>query len=117
MKSPFHIVRRIPRFAQFLIKKPKLGPKVVLHHAAERIARRPLIRAIEYAVTYDCQATCAKCSAVRLGDKNRPRLTDDQLHALGDACHRLGTYEVNFTGGEPLLDPNLEAMIRHFHPR
>lgn len=98
------------------MKKPALGPKVVLHHARERLARQPMIRALEYAVTYACQATCAKCSAATMHDPSRTRLDATEQRALGDACHALGCYEVNFTGGEPLLDPDLEAIVGRFHP-
>ncbi len=116
MKSPFDIVRRIPKFAGFLVKKPRLPAKVIDHYARSRLTGRPMIRAIEYAVTYDCQATCDKCSAIGMQDRGRSRLDLEELRRLGDACFRLGNYEANMTGGEPLLEDNLEAIVRCFHP-
>ncbi len=117
MKSPFEILYRLPKFAGFLAKKPAFPLKVVEHHARLARGKGPLIRAIEYAVTYDCQASCAKCSAAHMRDPARPLLTDQQVRQLGDDCHRLGAYEVNLTGGEPLLVDDLEEVVDCFNPR
>ena len=116
MKRPSDILLRIPRFAYFLVKKPGFARKVASHHARATLGGAPLIRAIEYGVTYHCQAKCDKCSAAKMLDTTRPKLTRDQVRRLADDCHRLGTYEVNFTGGEPLLSDDLERLIPLFHP-
>ncbi len=116
MKRPTDILRRIPKFAGFLVKKPRFARRVAEHHARERLLGGHWIRAIEYAATYRCQATCDKCSAVKMHDPARPRLDHDQIRALADDCHGLGTYEVNLTGGEPLLADDLEELVRLFHP-
>ena len=117
MKSPFEILYRLPRFAGFLVKKPAFPVNVARHHARLARGQGPLIRAIEYAVTYDCQARCAKCSALKMRDPERPLLTHEQVRRLGHDCHRLGAYEVNFTGGEPLMADDLEQLVQLFHPR
>ena len=116
MKSPFEILWRIPRFAPILARKPRFLLKVMEHHARVKATGQPLIRAIEYAVTYQCQATCDKCSAMRMLDERRPRLDPDEIRRVGDACHKLGNYEANMTGGEPLLDGDLEAIVQCWHP-
>ena len=117
MKSPFEILYRLPRFAGFLVKKPAFPVNVARHHARLARGQGPLIRAIEYAVTYDCQASCAKCSAMNMRDAGRPLLTNQQLRRLGDDCHSLGAYEVNLTGGEPLMAEDLEEIVDYFNPR
>jgi MoaA/NifB/PqqE/SkfB family radical SAM enzyme len=116
MKRPIDILRRMPKFGGFLVKKPDFGRRVLAHHAREKLVGGHWIRAIEYAVTYRCQATCDKCSAVKMLDTSRDTLTLPQIRTLADDCYRLGTYEVNFTGGEPLLDNGLEDLITEFHP-
>jgi len=116
MKSPFEILKRIPKFAGFLVKKPGFGAKVLEHHARARLTGKAQIRAIEYAVTYACQASCDKCSAVNMKDKARKRLDLDEIRRVGDACFRLGNYEANMTGGEPTLDKHLEDIIQCWHP-
>lgn len=116
MKSPFEIVWRVPRFAGFALKKPGLPLKVFDHYARATLGKQQQIRAIEYAVTYDCQASCEKCSALKMHDESKQRLNPAELRQLGDDCHRLGTYEVNLTGGEPLLADDLEDIVTCFHP-
>ena len=116
MKRPLDILLRMPQFADFLVKKPGFSRKVMAHHARAKLSGEPLIRAIEYGVTYHCQARCDKCSAAKMLDTSREKLNDSQVRALADDCYRLGNYEVNFTGGEPLLDKNLEHLITMFHP-
>jgi len=116
MKRPWEILWRIPKFAGFLVKKPAFGARIVEHHLRERLFKQPMIRAIEYSVTFRCQASCDKCSAVKMLDDSRPMLTHDEVRQLGDDCFALGNYEANFTGGEPLLSRELEDFITYFHP-
>ncbi|MDP8223841.1 MAG: radical SAM protein [Candidatus Lernaella stagnicola] len=116
MKSPFEILRRLPKFGGYLVKKPGFAYHAAGHVLREKWRGERLITAIEYGVTYKCQAKCEKCSALKMDDPTRPKLTDDQLRQLGDDCYRWGVYEANFTGGEPLVDKRLEDIISFFHP-
>ncbi len=116
VKRPIDIIRRLPRFGGYLLKKPGFAWHAARQVARANLAGRHLLSAVEYAVTYDCQASCEKCSARKMRDSSRPRLTDDQLRRLGDDVFRLGNYEVNLTGGEPLLEPRLEQIVSFFHP-
>ena len=116
VKRPLDILWRMPQYASFLLKKPDLARKVIDHHLRASLLGKPLIRALEYGVTYRCQASCDKCSAAHMLDTTRAPLTRDQVRAVADESYRLGTYEVNFTGGEPLLDDDLEDVISLFHP-
>lgn len=65
------------------------------------------------AVTGDCPANCSYCSMKgrRLG---RP-LTTEQWLAVVDQTLRLGTSLIAFTGGEPLLRPDLSALVLAAH--
>jgi len=115
MKRPIDILRRLPKFSGFLVKKPRFAL-----HAANTMTRmrfgQKLITAVEYAVTYNCQAHCEKCSAKKMHDPSRQRLTDEQIKQVADDVYRLGAYEINLTGGEPLLEKRLEDIITYFHP-
>lgn len=117
MKRPWEILLRIPKFAVILAKKPALAAKVLHHHAQAALSNKPLIRAIEYGVTYECQAKCDKCSAVSMKKTDLPLLSREQIRQMANDCTALGNYETNFTGGEPLLDRNLEDLIADFNPR
>lgn len=116
MKDPVDILWRLPRFAGFLRKKPRLALQAARYQVRRREGGPTAVRAVEYAVTYECQARCAKCSATRLAAGSGPPLSEEGERLFGEACHALGVYEVNFTGGEPLLRPDLEEVAARFHP-
>lgn len=69
---------------------------------------RPYVLVAE--LTYRCPLRCAYCSnPVAVPD--RPALAaDDWLRVLGEAAE-LGVVQVHFTGGEPLLCDDLEALV------
>ena len=116
MKKPIDILKRLPNFSGYLTKKPLFALRAMNNMIRTYFRGQSLITAIEYAVIYDCQASCEKCSSANMTDHSRPRLTTDEVRQLGNDCHKLGAYEVNFTGGEPLLENELEHIISYFHP-
>lgn len=75
------------------------------------------MRSIELAVTYQCQASCHKCYAVNLLDKNKDYLTVDQIKGIINQAVRLGIIHVNITGGEPTLRNDILEIIDACRPR
>jgi PqqA peptide cyclase len=73
---------------------------------------RPLTLVAE--LTYRCPLRCLYCSnpVERSGARNRELALADWQTVLGDA-ESLGVVQVHFTGGEPLLRPELEALTAH----
>lgn len=65
------------------------------------------------AITYACQCDCAHCSAHHLRRNGDDRaLTFDELADAIRQTVDLGTTSVVLTGGEPLLHPRLDDIIR-----
>lgn len=64
-----------------------------------------------------CQLSCAYCrpGAVRPFTPNDTRLTVDEYTRLAHAMRGLGLRKVRFTGGEPLLHPQVDAIVAGFH--
>lgn len=64
-----------------------------------------------------CQLACAYCrpGAVRPFTPNDARLTVDEYGLLARAFAGLGVKKVRFTGGEPLLHPDVERIVHVFH--
>ncbi len=120
-RDPFQIVRQVPGFASILARKPLLAAAVLRSQAIEwrrgRAGKKSL-SSIDFAVTYACQASCEHCSATSLHDKVREknRLSFSEMAVLGRKLADMGVYEVNFTGGEPTLLKDLEAIIACFNP-
>lgn len=119
-KSPLTILRRMPAFAPILAKKPGIARQYSKAWYQEKVRKRHVIKALEVGVTYACQASCDKCSADRLlppRGSERKRLDLAGFQRVADGAYDHGCYEVNFTGGEPLLAPDLYDIIPLFHPR
>ena len=70
--------------------------------------RRPM--AATLALTDHCQCFCGHCSAA-MRSTERPELTTSEWKRVIDECVRLGVQLVTFTGGEPLLRPDLEELV------
>jgi len=69
--------------------------------------RRPM--AATLALTDECQCSCVHCSAA-LRPPDLPTLTTAEWKRVIDECLALGVQVVTFTGGEPLLFPDLEEL-------
>jgi MoaA/NifB/PqqE/SkfB family radical SAM enzyme len=76
-----------------------------------------VLRSIELAVTYDCQARCHKCYAKDLFSPEREPLSIPQIRTIIDEAMPLGLIHVNLTGGEPTLRSDILDIIRVCHPR
>ena len=96
--------------------KPQLVAKLTRNHLLARLGMQPT-RSLCVAVSYRCNLTCSHCSARSLEDRARPPMTLDQYAVLADQVERLGFFNIQFTGGEPLLRTDLETIIARFHPR
>jgi MoaA/NifB/PqqE/SkfB family radical SAM enzyme len=64
------------------------------------------------AVTYACQCDCAHCSAEPMRKTGNAALSFDELTDTIRQTVELGTTAVVLTGGEPLLCPRLDEIIR-----
>ncbi|MFF2081560.1 radical SAM protein [Kitasatospora sp. NPDC058162] len=62
-----------------------------------------------------CNARCRMCKFAGSTDAYRP--DPDRLRRLVDELHEMGTQEVRFTGGEPLLYPELPDIVAHLTER
>jgi pyrroloquinoline quinone biosynthesis protein E len=63
-------------------------------------------------ITHRCPLQCGYCSnPIELQKRENELPTEDWLRVLEEASE-LGVVQVHFTGGEPLLRPDLELLIR-----
>ncbi|OIK15906.1 pyrroloquinoline quinone biosynthesis protein PqqE [Bacillus sp. MUM 116] len=66
-------------------------------------------------LTHRCPLHCPYCSnPIEMTSKTMELTTEEWLRVLSEAAD-LGVVEVHFSGGEPLLRNDLEALIRHAH--
>jgi MoaA/NifB/PqqE/SkfB family radical SAM enzyme len=65
------------------------------------------------AATFKCQCRCRHCSADPFINPDREELSVDEIKAVVDGAIELGASLVIFTGGEPMLRPELYDLIDH----
>jgi MoaA/NifB/PqqE/SkfB family radical SAM enzyme len=78
--------------------------------AASAMLRRRVLNCL-WELTYRCNARCAICPYWRREGPAPAELTTEEVEAGLELLHHHGLRAVNFTGGEPLLRPDLEAII------
>lgn len=66
------------------------------------------------AITEKCNCRCFHCSAFR---RNNAELSTEEWKHVIDQLLDMGTYNITFTGGEPLLRDDLNELIRHVDKR
>jgi MoaA/NifB/PqqE/SkfB family radical SAM enzyme len=81
------------------------------------ILGRPSPLAMTFAVTYRCQCSCVHCSAGRFQRSDVPELSTEEAKRLIDESQKLGVCILAFTGGEPLLRPDIFELIAHVDQR
>ncbi|MGE4159233.1 MAG: radical SAM/SPASM domain-containing protein [Planctomycetota bacterium] len=111
----FHTLTSNLRFA-LRTQKSRLWLKLARNHALARLGI-DVPRTLVVAVDYRCNLTCGHCSARTLDKKDAPPLTLDDYKRIGHEAKELGLFNIQFTGGEPLLRRDLEEVIQCFHPR
>lgn len=65
--------------------------------------KNKLIRQVEIALGYECNASCEQCSCASSLDKKRKRLILEEFKKIIDDSIKLGAFQFNLTGGEPLI--------------
>ena len=64
---------------------------------------------VQLVVTRRCNLACAYCAEY---DRSSPPVPKDVLLQRLERIRALGAWSVEFTGGEPLLHPDLEELVR-----
>jgi len=62
--------------------------------------------------TYACNVRCVHCNVRSLADSSRPELTTDEVMGLFGQWAELGVKRLTLTGGEVLVRPDWEALVR-----
>lgn len=83
-----------------------LLPRVFDAYIKKVFLKKDPIRLVEIAIGYECNARCEQCSCALSLDKKRKRLTLPEFKKLIDDSIKLGAFQFNLTGGEPLIYPH-----------
>lgn len=118
----FKVIRRQDGQYSFSIYQPPMpseaGIKIIGNIGLGRwTTGRPRVTTATLQITARCQADCFHCSAAKHKDRAKEELTTDEWKRVIRQAERLGVVNIVFTGGEPLLRPDLYELISWVDPK
>jgi len=101
--------------ARSCLKKPPLFKRMLAGYAQSLSSQTGPLRFMDVSVGYECNLSCTHCSAEALKRGDRV-LTLAEYRLVADEAMACGVMAFHFTGGEPLLRPDLMEVIQAFRP-
>ncbi len=97
------VLNRIYQNIGAIIKNYYIIPFIIRNYIGTFIYKKSRLRSLEIAVGYECNAKCEQCSCALARDITKKRLSLTEFKTVIDEAIKLGTFQFNITGGEPLL--------------
>jgi MoaA/NifB/PqqE/SkfB family radical SAM enzyme len=107
---------RLRKHARYLVRYPGVMPRAAGNYLRLLLGQKRL-RGVEFALDYNCGFRCEHCSAAKLRDESRPRLSVAEMRDVVRQCLELGALNINLTGGECLYLPELAEVVAACRPR
>jgi len=98
-------------------KKPYVYEKIMKFD--EKVKRGESIAIIQFQYDYRCNFRCQHCDITRLRDnKNKKRFfTPDDVKKLSRQADEMGLAQIVITGGEPLVFPDFDEIVKAIDPQ
>lgn len=80
-----------------------------------KVRGRPVPTTAFVVITYRCQLRCPHCYAAVEVRGSRDEMSTEELKSVLEQLRALGTLQVVFTGGEPLLRKDIFELVTHAH--
>src|SRR3989338_80163 len=98
------------------INNPSIAYNISKGLFYRNILKKHVLRSVELAITYKCNASCDKCYS-RFLVKNKEELSVQQINQIWKQCSSLGAFHINLTGCEPLLREDIFEIIVSLNPK
>jgi MoaA/NifB/PqqE/SkfB family radical SAM enzyme len=110
-------VNRVIQSAKIVLSKPNIWKYVLLGFLNSLRGKRSLLRSLELAVTYKCNASCEQCSCrleMSLEKERNEKLSIEEFKDAVDQAVNLGAFQFCINGGEPMLEPQIVyELVKH----
>jgi len=78
-----------------------------------RTAPKIRLREIDLNITNRCNLECIYCSFSSTPDRREPEVPAAEVHRLLDTAAAMGNKVIHFSGGEPIIRPDMPEFIAH----
>ena len=112
-----NLERLLGKHGKYALRYGYILPQVARNYLRLVVLRRKVLRGVEFALTYRCNCKCSHCSAAHLRDGERAPLSLEVIRRTLAECRQLGALNINLTGGEVLMRPDLDDLVRAAGPR
>jgi MoaA/NifB/PqqE/SkfB family radical SAM enzyme len=89
------------------------GMRAMMRKVKEMVYKHVFPATANLSVTWKCQCKCVHCSAESFVNKPADLLSVDELKTVVDGAIDLGANLIIYTGGEPLLRPEIYELIQY----
>lgn len=99
------------------LRKPRLIWRVFKNYLLIIFKKARPLRYIDACIELKCNLECEHCFATNFESRTKILISEEDWVNIFDQCRELGNIAIGFTGGEPLLNPRLEDLIRKARPK
>ncbi|NQT22500.1 MAG: radical SAM protein [Candidatus Omnitrophica bacterium] len=98
-------------------EKPYVYEKIMRFD--EKVKKGESIAILQFQYDYRCNFRCQHCDITRLRDnKNKKRFfTPDDVKKLSRQADEMGLAQIVITGGEPLVFPDFDEIVKAIDPQ
>ena len=102
--------------SQLQREKPYVYAKIMQYE--EKIKRGESIAILQFQYDYTCNFTCEHCCITKLRGKNQDRFfTPEDVAELSRQADDMGLAHIVITGGEPLVFPDFDDIVKAIDPQ
>jgi MoaA/NifB/PqqE/SkfB family radical SAM enzyme len=95
-------------------RKPLVFDKIVKHD--DMMVRKECVGIVGVQYRYDCNFNCKHCCIQGLKRPSGRMLTPADMKMIADQAHAMNLFSFCISGGEPILFPDLEEVVRAIGP-
>ena len=101
-----------------LLKKEKPHVHEKIMKFDEKVKRGESIAIIQFQYDYKCNFHCQHCCVTKIGAKNKNRFfTPKDVEELSRQADAMGLAHIVITGGEPLVFPDFDEVVKAIDPQ